>query len=186
MAVVNKLNRFWAWLLGLIGCTPVFVATTVHGVPNLTQVAPRLWRMGQPADAVAWAYVAGTLANGRPITVVKLNDDAEGSDAPATGLGMTLIKRPLPPEDNKPWTVFDKPDPREVRGIVQVIIDAYNRGDTVIWHCTAGRDRTGLITALVGMKLFGWSKDDAWKNMLAHGFRWELPDLDAYWLENVN
>lgn len=185
MGAVNKPNRFWAWLLSLIG-KPGFVETTVHGVPNLTQIAPRLWRMGQPEDAVAWAYVAGTITNGRPVTVVKLNDDAEGSDAPAVGLGMTLIKAFLPPEDDKPWTVFVKPDPKEVRLIVQTIVDAYNRGDTVIWHCSHGRDRTGLIAALVCMKLFGWSKAFAWKNMLAHGFRWELPDLDAYWLENVN
>jgi hypothetical protein len=46
-------------------------------------------------------------------------------------------------------------------------------------------NRTSLISALVGMKLFGWSKDYAWQDMLKHGFRWELPDLDAYWLEDV-
>ena len=184
-------RRLWIWMLGMIGCAPVaqFVDTTVHGVPNMVQVAPRLWRMGQPVDAEAWNYVGVTLmpvSSTVRIVVVKLNDDKEGSDDEASRLGMTVIRWPLPPEDDKPWTVLVKPDPKEVWCIVGAIVDAYKRGDTVVWHCSHGRDRTGIITALVGMKLLGWSKQVAWKNMLDHGFRWELPDLDAFWLEDVH
>jgi hypothetical protein len=43
-----------------------------------------------------------------------------------------------------------------------------------------------LVSALVGMRLLGWSKDAAWKNMIDHGFRWELPDLDAFWMTDVH
>lgn len=55
----------------------------------------------------------------------------------------------------------------------------------MIWHCSHGRDRTSLASALVQMRLFGMSKRAAWDDMIAHGFRWELPDLDLYWLEDV-
>jgi hypothetical protein len=193
-------RRLWLWLLALAGCGhPAFVDTNVQGVPNLMQVvpgSPRLWRMGQPADATAWGYVAKTLL-GPPsavrlgnaaqprIIVFKLNDDAEGSDDLVTTFGWQLVKVPLPPEDDKVWTVLVKPDPKEVWRIVHLVADAYAQGYVVVWHCTAGRDRTSLVAALVGMKLFGWTKDVAWQDMLAHGFRWELPDLDAFWVENV-
>ncbi len=178
-----RLRRWIAALLAAfgLGCAPAFHDITVMGVPNLTQVAPRLWRMGQPANEDAWAYLERQL--GPNVTVVKLNDDKEGVDlVPST---WRLLKAPIPPEDDKPWTVVDRPDPKTVHAIVRAIIDAFTRGETVVWHCTAGRDRTSLISALVGMRLLGWSKAAAWKDMLAHGFRWELPDLDAYWLEDV-
>ena len=175
----------WAWVLALFGagCAPKFVDTTVNGVPNLTQVAPRLWRMGQPESPTAWSWVQSEVGPNRGVTIVKLNDDAEGVDTPPEG--WTLLKRAIPPEDDKPWTVVDKPDPKVVWGIVDEIVAIYIAGGTVIIHCTHGRDRTGLVTALVAMRLFGWSKDAAWKDMITHGFRWELPDLDAFWVENV-
>jgi hypothetical protein len=181
-------KRFWLLLLGLFGCGGAkFVDTTVMGVPNIAQVAPRLWRSGQPATADSWAYLAKQLSpGGERVTVVKLNDDAEGSDELVRSMtGWTLVKLPIPPEDDRPWTVLTIPDPREVWTIVQTIVAAYQNGQTVLWHCTAGRDRTSLLSALVGMKLLGWSKTAAWQNMLAHGFRWELPDLDVFWLDDV-
>lgn len=179
-------RAWWFGFLALIGCAgkPPFVVVTVMGVPNLAQVAPRLWRSGQPPDARAWAYLARRLDAPR-VTVVKLNDDTEaGLDAPLPA-GWTLIKHAIPPEDDKPWTVAILPKPEAINAIVEDIVAAYMRGDTVLWHCTAGRDRTSLISALVGMRLLGWSKDAAWQDMLAHGFRWELPDLDLYWLRDV-
>ena len=146
-----------------------------------------MWRMGQPADEGAWDYVRFQMEkSGKPILIVKLNDDNEGKDEPMLGFaGWTLSKNAIPPEDDKPWTVFVKPDPNEVTAIVKLIVWAHQSGWVVAHHCTHGRDRTSLITALVGMKLFGWTKKQAWDDMIAHGFRWELPDLDAFWLENV-
>jgi hypothetical protein len=184
-----KTVRLWAWLLALCGCAPRFVDTTVNGVPNLVQIAPRLYRMGQPENPAAWGWVddtvigVGGLHPGQSVTVVKLNDDAEGIDTPPDG--WVLLKRPIPPEDDKPWTVVEMPDPKVVWGIVDEIVAAYMRGGIVIIHCTAGRDRTSLVSALAGMRLLGWSKTAAWQDMLRHGFRWELPDLDAFWLKDV-
>lgn len=173
-----------AALLSLFGCG--FHETVDHGVPNLVQIAPRLWRMGQPDDAAAWDYLRTRIApNGERVLIVKLNDDKEGDDSPAVAMGWSLLKKPIPPEDDKPWTVVVKPDPKTVRGIVDSILVAHGMGMVVAWHCSHGRDRTGLVAGLVGMRLLGWSKDAAWDDMIAHGFRWALPDIDAYWLQEV-
>ena len=183
-----KFRTFWAAVLTLIGCgTPKFVDTTVSGVPNLVEYAPGMWRMGQPTDASAWAYVYSRISKpNTPVLVIKLNDDKEGDDSSAASFpGWNLAKTPLPPEDDKPWTVFVKPDPGEVTGIVKMMRAAHEAGWIVVHHCTHGRDRTSLIAALFGMQELGWTKQQAWDDMIAHGFRWELPDLDAYWIENV-
>jgi protein-tyrosine phosphatase len=159
---------------------------TPAGVPNLVEFAPRMWRMGQPPNEAAWQELSCLIAKpGEPVLIVKLNDEKEGDDSPAEKLGWTVERIPLPPEDDKPWTIFVKPDPKDVNRIVQLILDAHAKGLTVAWHCSHGRDRTGMISGLLGKKLLGWSKDQAWKDMLKHGFRWELPDLDAYWIDDV-
>jgi hypothetical protein len=116
--------------------------------------------------------------------VVKLNDNAEGSDAQATALGWTVLPHPLYPEDDKPWTVLVAPTKQEVDAAVDAILEAHAAGYTVIWHCSHGRDRTSLVAALVGRRLLGWTKAAGWDDMLAHGYRWELPGLDVYWAEN--
>jgi hypothetical protein len=182
------MKKLLAILLGLFGCAPRFVDTTTPGgIPNLVQFAPNMWRMGQPPTPVAWIELEARVQNqDQSVVVVKLNDEVEGSDDYAqTMLGWTVIRLPMPPEDDKIWTVFVKPDPAVVHRAVKAILDAHAAGYVVIWHCSAGRDRTGLLSALVGMKLFGWTKDAAWSYMLRTGFRWELPDLDAYWAEDV-
>lgn len=162
-----------------------FEDTNNNGIPNLYMVAPKLWRMGQPVGEGAWRYLHQVFGTG-PVTIVKLDDEKEGSDDLATSMfAWSVVRFAIPPEDDRPWTALEKPDPATINLIVDTILMAHAGGQTVAWHCVHGRDRTGLITALVGMKLLGWTKAEAWQNMLDHGFRWELPDLDAYWLEDV-
>ena len=179
------------WLLVVLtflGCASHFVDTTTPGgVPNLVQFAPKMWRMGQPPTEAAWKELAARIApNGEKVVVVKLDDEVEGSDNFAeAGLGWEVVRVPLPPEDDKPWTVFELPRTSDANLAVGTILAAHQAGKVVAWHCVHGRDRTGFISALTGRRLFGWSKKYAWQNMLDHGFRWELPDLDAYWVEDV-
>ena len=177
-----------AAILVTTGCTSFVDTTTPAGVPNLLQFAPKMYRMGQPpATEAAWRELARRIApNGEPVVIVKLDDETEGNDDLATQLyGWEVARLAIPPEDDKPWTVFEPPDVKTVQTIVQTIVEARLDGKVVAWHCVHGRDRTGLVSALVGMRLFGWSKDAAWKDMLAHGFRWELPDLAAFWIADV-
>lgn len=176
----------FAWVM--LGCSRAFVpSTTPAGTPNLEQYAPGLWRMGEPPGGAAWEELRALIApREQHVTVVKLNDEAEGSDDYAEKtLGWTVVRVPLPPEDDKPWTVFVMPRPEDVARALQAIADGQARGDVVVHHCTHGRDRTSLIAALELGKLNGWSKDRVWKDMISHGFRWELPDLDVYFATYV-
>jgi protein-tyrosine phosphatase len=178
------------WLTTLFACVLGcgFTSTvTPAGTPNLVRVSPNLWRMGQPPTEAAWRELPTLISpSAAGVVIVKLDDEEEGDDSPAEKLfGWTVVRVPLPPKDDQPWTVLVVPKKEDVHRALYAILDAQAAGKTVAWHCVHGRDRTGLITALVGMKALGWSKKQAWKDMIAHGFRWELPDLDAYWIEDV-
>jgi len=174
-------------LVLIFGCAGTFHDTALPaGVPNLVQFAPGMWRMGQPPDDQAWRDLGIAVGNPIPsnVTIVKLNDEAEGSDDFAEKfMGWQVVRIPLPPEDGKTWTVLVVPSKADVDRAVDAILTAHAAGKTVLWHCSHGRDRTGLVSALVGRRMFGWSKEQGWKDMLAHGFRWELPGLDAFWAE---
>lgn len=168
-------------ILALFGCAGFKETTTPAGTPNVVNVAPNMWRMGQPPDAAAWKELGGIIApNGEKVVVIKLNDDVEGSDDPATAQGWQVQKFTMPPEDDKPWTIVVKPSVGVVRGAVAAILFAHAQGYVVVWHCSHGRDRTGLVSALVGQAMFGWSKDQMSDDMTKHGFRWVDVDLTEY------
>lgn len=184
----------WIAGCGAAPCAVHFVDSYSSGTPNLekfggghVQGAP-MWRMGQPPNDVAWNDLQVEIGNPLPadVVVVKLNDEREGSDDYAAKfLGWTVLKHPLAPEDDKPWTVLAVPSRADVDAAVDDILAAHARGATVLWHCVHGRDRTSLVAALVGRKLLGWTKDGGWNDMLAHGYRWELPGLDVFWSESA-
>jgi len=182
-----KLPRFVLSVLALFGCGFGFHETvTPAGTPNLVSFAPRMWRMGQPPNEAAWKELAARIApSGERVVIVKLNDDEEGSDDPATTLGWKVLKFPMPPEDDKPWSVLIKPSVEQVMGAVQVIHYAWTQGYVVAFHCSHGRDRTGLVSALEGRKMFGWSRSQMEKDMTDHGFRWVDVDLTAYFFEDA-
>jgi hypothetical protein len=183
-----RVPSFLSFLLALVGCAPKFVDTTTPGgVPNLVQYAPKMWRMGQPPNEAAWKELATHIApNGEKVVVVKLNDEVEGSDDPAEKLlGWTVVRIPIPPEDDKPWTIVLKPSVEDVHRAVQAILDAHANGFVVAWHCSHGRDRTGLVSALVGQKMFSWTRPQMEADMTNHGFRWVDVDLTAYFFEEV-
>jgi protein tyrosine/serine phosphatase len=147
-----------------------------------------MWRMGQPPSDAAWRELAARIdpTNSKNVVVVKLDDETEGSDDYAEKiLGWEVVRIPIPPEDDKPWSVFVLPAVADVHRAEQIIIVAHAAGKIVVHHCVHGRDRTSFLRARIGMVMSGWSKAYAWQDMIAHGFRWELPDLDAYWLEDV-
>jgi protein-tyrosine phosphatase len=52
----------------------------------------------------------------------------------------------------------------------------------VYFHCSLGRDRTSLITALYQNYYLGVSRENAWRGMLASGFKnsWSLRGLKVY------
>ena len=168
----------------IAGCGGYSDTYTSAGIPNLHRFAPSMWRTGLPPNAAAWQQLREMVEeSGKHVTKVVLHDVVEGDESPAVAFGWNVVSIPLPPEDDKPLTVFVRPAKMDVDRAVQAILDARARGDVVVWGCVHDRDRGGLVSALVGRRMFGWSKDAAWKYALDTGLRWELPDLDAYWIE---
>lgn len=148
-----------AALLALCGCA----TQPPHGVPNLAQVAPGIYRGGQPT-AEGWRYLQSLGVN----NVVKLNTVAEGSDAPAQRLGMRVVACPI----NLLEQTLGEPNSNQLWLAVGNV-----RLGTYI-HCAHGQDRTGLVVAMYRVRC-GWSKPAAEAEMLAHGFHPWLRGL--YW-----
>lgn len=103
--------------------------------------------------------------------VVKLNEQTEGDDLAATALGMDVLYRPINLCDQ---LIFRPSKP--------FIVDAVNGivPNTFV-HCSHGEDRTGLVIGCWRVWRCGWTKEAAWKEMLDHGFHFELLGLSLFW-----
>ena len=164
-----------AMLLTAMICGCATVSTTgTHGIPNLAQVDPGVWRGGQPTAAGwDWLYSHGVT------NVVKLNETSEGSDDYAAQKGMLVI----------PWTIslpqqlgLEHLDYSYV-AVFDLMRADQNRGFThgLFIHCEHGQDRTGLFVAQYRLYVDGWTKQAAEQEMLAHGFHKSLLGLWNYW-----
>jgi hypothetical protein len=182
--------QLWLSLLALVGCGGGFQDTTVNGLKNFAAFSPEvqgIYRVAHPTTIAAWLELQKRVQQpGKSVLFVQLHDDVEGDDEPFTKLlGWDLLKVPMPPEDDKPWTVLELPKKTDVQRAIDAIWNAHLAGQVVVFGCVHARDRTSLVAAVLGMQKLGWTKDFAWKNMLDHGFRWELPDLDIYFATEV-
>lgn len=170
-----------ASLLSSFGCAK---AATVHGIPNFAQVAPGIWRSGQPpATAEAWDYL-GSLGIR---TIVKLNMPDEGNDDLGRARGMTVHELGIEPAND--GNVFDQiahtlvePDKTLVDEAVRILAAG---GGGVLVHCVHGQDRTGLAVGIWRVRALGWSKTQAWEEMKAHGYHTDLLGLNDFWDEHV-
>ena len=84
----------------IIGCAGILLSeggcassNYTHGVPNLVQVRPDVWRSGQPATTDAWDYLASLGIQ----HVIKLDFDDEGVDTEGGLRGMEILKVPIEP-----------------------------------------------------------------------------------------
>lgn len=165
-------TTIWDAILQLISMVQGKGTVLVHGIPNLIQVAPGLWRGGQPNTPEDWQYLKSL-----GITkVVKLNYDIEGSDQGAVDAGLVLYKYAIPPEGDVA-SVVQKPDKATVMAAESVM----ESDGGVYVHCTHGQDRTGMLVGMYRVLFDHWAKGDAWLEMLQHGFHPELVGLDAFW-----
>jgi len=170
--------------LCLIGCSHM---NYTAGVPNLSQVDQNIWRSGQITSPQGWDTIQ-KLAAGRHIHIVKLNFEAEGSDAEGNARGWDVRYRPLQPEgDQDVWddlaSAVMEPDPSTVTLLDWELSFAQNQSSTDFYliHCTHGQDRTGYIVGRFRVLSQGWTKDRAYAEMRAHGFHPELLGLYEAW-----
>lgn len=139
--------------------------TIEHGIANLFAVEQGILRGGQP-NAEGWAYLQGHGI----LDVVKLNEESEASDEMAAKMGMNVYYFPIPWWRQMIWR------PRQSDLVAAV---ALLKPRTFI-HCERGEDRTGLVVGCFRLSQ-GWTKDDAYAEMLAHGFHPALQGLQGRW-----
>lgn len=160
----------------------------VNGVPNLVQVRSNVWRAGQPT-VEGWRYLVQVFGP-KTVHVIKLDFESEGSDAYAASLGFDVHSLGIDPRTNPDGLttaveeVFKRPTAITWREVVRLIgtIPSVDDGRQVwLFHCVNGHDRTGLAIGHVRVIVDGWTKKEAWKEMLAHGYHSELIGLDEEW-----
>lgn len=158
-------------LLALCGCVS---PRAQHGIPKFAQVSPNIYRGGQP-DAEGWRWLRELSV----YEVVKLNSDAEGSDALAAQFGMVVHRMPISVTQQ-----LLGPTTNEIESAVGCVARATNT--TIVFvHCSHGEDRTGLVVAAYRREVEGWTKPNAREEMLRMGFHRNLLGLDWYWHTKV-
>lgn len=162
--------KFLLPLVVLAGCAASF---------KVERVDSRALRAGQPETAADWEEVRRV--GGPRITVVKLNCPSEHPDDGGRLAGLDVRELCIEPRvDRDPLAsveaFFEKPDAGQMVEIERVMRERCLGvgGDDETWtcffHCTHGRDRTGLAVAMYRV-LSGWTKDAAIKEAQAHGMR---------------
>lgn len=153
----------------------------INGIPNLFAVEQEILRGGTPT-AFGW----GWLAKEGITDVVKLNTDAESTDAAALQLGMTIHRFPIP------WwrQVLLWPSQADLVAAVALMkphcfvhcgSDARTASaDAAEDDTQGGEDRTGLVVGCFRLSQ-GWTKADAYVEMLAHKFHPALQALMGRW-----
>jgi protein tyrosine/serine phosphatase len=140
-----------------------------HDIPNLRQVSADrcIYRGGQPKSAAGWAYLQSLGVS----NIVKLNLETEIADNDARALGMTVHYFPI----NELHQFLLQPDGYAVSNAVAAI-----KPGTYV-HCMEGHDRTGLIVGCKRVWQDGWTKSDAWNEMVADGLDLRLRGLVRFW-----
>lgn len=168
----------------LVACSGCSITTYTHGVPNLVQVRPDVYRSGQPISLDQWRYLASLGVRHS----IKLDFDDEGTDDLSRLAGIDVYPLGIEPRTNPDGLipavaeVFERPAADRIAALKLAIheIQAGGKGGWLI-HCKNGHDRTGLAVGFVRVIVDGWSKAQAWHEMLAHGFHPELVGLLREW-----
>ncbi len=167
--------------LALCGCK---LASSSHDVPNFAVIDPTngVYRGAEPLLA-GWQYLASLGVS----NVVKLNTEAEGTDAQATVLGMKVNHFPFTSKEQLSGPLDNAKVMAAVAAITAgtfIHCGSDSRSDTnslaYRFGTQGGQDRTGLICALYRVKT-GWTKPAAEDEMLRKGFHKFLHGLHEYW-----
>jgi protein tyrosine/serine phosphatase len=160
-----------AFCVGLAGCASPKVST--NGLMNFQKVEDGIYRGGQPTSKDSWAYLKSLGIK----TVIKLDLAAEGSDEEAGTLDMAVVDASGPPSNASDFLKAPKPEK------IKLALDKLKNKSLrpVYVHCLHGEDRTGLIVGLYRVLNNGYTKEQAFKEMLDNGFHTSLHGLNEVW-----
>jgi hypothetical protein len=170
-------SKLWLSILAWLGIATSACSPMVYtkGVPNLApvDVGKNIWRSGQIALPEGWQTVKAMGIQ----RIVKLNFEEEGTDQGAKDLGIEVVYLPIEPRENLLATVIP-PDSMNI----ELALEELRKPNTLV-HCTHGQDRTGLTVGAMRVRVYGWKKSRAWKEMMDNHFHWELPGLMEWWMD---
>ncbi len=139
------------------------------GVPNFHQVAPNIYRGGQPTDQ-GW----NSLAKLGVKTVIDLRRENEHSaqdeKKAVTAAGMRYV--------NVPMNGVVAPSDRSVAKVLS-ILDSSSSAPVFV-HCRRGADRTGTVIACYRIKYDHWQNDKALNEAKSYGMHWTEVGMKRY------
>jgi protein-tyrosine phosphatase len=120
-------------------------------------------------------------------TIIDLRNDYEVSSSRSRPADLTVVRRPIEDQSDDEFMAvwgdrLGSPEyypevlrrwPGLVSDAVAAIADAPTGG--VLIHCMAGRDRTGMVSAMI-LELLGVERD-----LIAQNFARSARDIDAWW-----
>jgi len=147
----------------------------VFGVPirNFDKVVDTLFRGALPGDEGYRALVE-KLGVRRVCSLIE--HEVRDDRARALGQGIEEWR-------HMPFSDRHAPVSTQVREWLAFVRTA-ERGDPIFTHCRGGRHRTGVLVAVYRVTDCGWSKGQAFKEMLTFGWysaRGHRPILDWFW-----
>lgn len=131
-------------------------------IPNLRAVSDNLLRGGQPSrEGFLDLQKNGTR------TIINLREEPWLIDEERrliAELGLDYVSIPLSP--------FREPTDAEIEEFLKVALEPARQ--PVFVHCLHGQDRTGAMVCIYRMEVHGWSFDQAYAEMVAHGYHPEF------------
>lgn len=136
----------------------MFNTDTEEYLPNFHQLAPELWRGGQPTERGFKELKKQGIR-----TVVCLREEPSlilQEQAHLYKLNLDFVSIPLRP--------FSIPEDSAVERFLELTQAAQHQ--PIFVHCLHGMDRTGLMCALYRMHVHNWTYENAYDEMIERGF----------------
>lgn len=152
-----------AAVLSLACNMPSHAKKITEDLPRFDQVSATLYRGGQPTERGIQQLKQQGIK-----TVINLRDVDEGNEALSVRQnGMNYVSIPM--------DGVSKPTDSQIRKFLAVTQDP--QAQPVYVHCKYGRDRTGCMVGIYREVADHWTADQAYKEMINHGFRNAFPWL---------
>lgn len=154
----------------LSGCSPMLYT---HGVPNMGTVNTGLYRVGCPTRE-GWDYLKSIGVK----TYLKLTFEDECSAGYAEAIGIKVLRIEFPP--GHLGDLMQGPTQDQLHQVAAILADLSLR--PLAFGCLHDQDR-GSVAAAVHRLDEGWTKAQAYAEMMAHGFHPALLGLVRAWRE---